>query len=1608
MSATEKTISALVSSQVPDFIRADHPKFQRFVELYYQWLENNSATGISNTAGNTIYHAMNLDKYRDIDDTPDEFLRYFKDELLPYFPENPTLDIKKILKGAREYYSKKGSEESLKWLFKVLYNVDIEVNYPKEQILITSDGKWKKPRAFRITVGESNKNLDVNLLEKRKVIGTESGATCYIESANRSIDETNGREVIEIYISNITKYFNNGEFIEVIYEDQFGVEQVFKEKIIGTLSNIRVDSNIRTDPRQRRRGLLYNVGDPVVITGGLADSAEADDARAFVGNVTRGSIEAVNPTFSGYGYREYHNTQVVVLRTIGVDDDEANSSTDLRVLALNTSACTANSQRNFLEQIKYDKTVIDFSACTSLASSNFQAMTPKNYNVLLNVTEEDYTDYFDNFEEVYWSNTSTTNQFDSIFVGKIATPNGQTAISGLVNVYSTNGTVWGSNTLFSFELKAGQTLRVEAEDRTISSITNNEHLIVDSAYSSTLTDKVARRVGVFADWVGPDATDELLIYEVQNTAPLTILTSESGNLVAVNSGKTWAVNSITDDSVDANIDSMLIQALDFEIANTGGITAITVINGGFGFRTEPSIEISTHYDTDLSEDYNYNTQKALKLQHWQTFKDLGFIAHVRILSGGTGYSVGDGLVFTGRGYAANGYVQTITANGAISSIILDNRGEGYLTRPEIYVNRSSVSFDTLDGTALVNNESNVVTGTSTSFLNQLTTLNIIKINDEVRRVTEVVNNTILVVNSAFTANATGESIYRQNGTEAVLVGYLVGDGFEETIDTSAIGRVQDIRLLYRGFDYVSTPIVSLKVVDTVVFPIPEEQEVYEQEYLYQGESFQSSTFRANVKSYNRTTNLLRLYNYSGVIDTTQSFRTANSVIININNTARVPVPVRGIPVGTSTFYPPSVADLPNPMYYGNGRAKANAQFANGLIEFNGFYINTDGFPSADKVLQDDKLYHNFSYVIQADKDLIEYETTIKNITHPAGTVLAAKRIAETTDDVSPRVTSNADLFLSKYDSSRVIISDSRSNVVTGYGTDFTNSIGANTTVNVGDLFIIRYSQPFSENTIGNNTTVRDQTKLITLINSNTELEVEGNFILVGQGKANSNILYTDITGSVNTNPTVSGTVNINSRLTGTVNVNDRIVGTANILTTNVVIGNNTSFLQNVVPNSIITINNQTKQIVSITNNQHLVVNSAFRYAGNDEVVYLSNTVVIGTGTTFLSDLSVGDIVTINSETRSVVSVDSNFRFDVNTAFLRHANTQSVFPRSNIIIGAGTNFDPQLNVGDLITVNNEVRKVTLVTDDETVEVNSVFINAATGVPLYKENNVIIGTGTSFTTELVANDIVKVNNQIREVISITDNSTLTVNSPFTYFGELNSISKLENTVLTIRGNTNAISEIVVPGDNVSFNIAASNVYKQKSGTVEVVTTGPAVVGTSTDFDNEFDVGDYIKVNGTTRQIINISDATHMNVNSAFDANLSGNLIYRRETAQNANVISVSGNTISLNIALEANTENLVWLTVPNYSLPKTLDGTVNISGGGLTVTGNTTSPNVTFFVGNVAVGMQINVNNEVRIVASVTDNNTLEVTAAFNNDAEDKYLHTTQSYDYKIITLTKDLG
>ena len=77
--------------------------------------------------------------------------------------------------------------------------------------------------------------------------------------------------------------------------------------------------------------------------------------------------------------------------------------------------------------------------------------------------------------------------------------------------------------------------------------------------------------------------------------------------------------------------------------------------------------------------------------------------------------------------------------------------------------------------------------------------------------------------------------------------------------------------------------------------------------------------------------------------------------------------------------------------YGNGLARANAEFLNGVINYNGYYLNTDGFLSADKVLQDSRKYHNFSYVVLTEQSLQKYKTMLFDILHPAGTKLFGKK-----------------------------------------------------------------------------------------------------------------------------------------------------------------------------------------------------------------------------------------------------------------------------------------------------------------------------------------------------------------------------------------------------------------------------------------------------------------------------------------------------------------------------------------------------------------------------------------------------------------------------------------
>ena len=87
--------SVLVASQLPQFVRDDHPQFVTFLEKYYEFLEQD---------GNQSYVTKNLTKYLDIDNISEDiiedglydsaredrnyhaFLTKFHDNFLKFFP----------------------------------------------------------------------------------------------------------------------------------------------------------------------------------------------------------------------------------------------------------------------------------------------------------------------------------------------------------------------------------------------------------------------------------------------------------------------------------------------------------------------------------------------------------------------------------------------------------------------------------------------------------------------------------------------------------------------------------------------------------------------------------------------------------------------------------------------------------------------------------------------------------------------------------------------------------------------------------------------------------------------------------------------------------------------------------------------------------------------------------------------------------------------------------------------------------------------------------------------------------------------------------------------------------------------------------------------------------------------------------------------------------------------------------------------------------------------------------------------------------------------------------------------------------------------------------
>jgi hypothetical protein len=336
---TDNKVSLLINKQVPEFVREEYPVFISFLEAYYEFLENKQGT----QKNDLTTKSKELKYISDVDNSIEEFEQQFLNSYATFLPKETTIDKALLIKNVLPLYLSKGSEKSFKLLFRMLFGGELEISYPKNNVLRASDGKWEVENAVKVsteiysnytgngtnktfyilaklglsevsvyvngvlqTTGygirkESQKlvfntapangavikvgyaeTLDKAIFANRRITGVKSGATATVEKVSKNI--VNNKTVLELYVSPKTLL---GEF--TIGED-------VTTNVIGPDNNL-INVSFTTISSLLRINIIdggssYNVGDPVIVSTDVSTTpATAIVSKTFKGTITKVAID---------------------------------------------------------------------------------------------------------------------------------------------------------------------------------------------------------------------------------------------------------------------------------------------------------------------------------------------------------------------------------------------------------------------------------------------------------------------------------------------------------------------------------------------------------------------------------------------------------------------------------------------------------------------------------------------------------------------------------------------------------------------------------------------------------------------------------------------------------------------------------------------------------------------------------------------------------------------------------------------------------------------------------------------------------------------------------------------------------------------------------------------------------------------------------------------------------------------------------------------------------------------------------------------------------------------------------------------------------------------
>jgi hypothetical protein len=933
--SNQKT-SLLVPSQLPAFIRDDdnYQNFVLFLQAYYEWMEKQDGV---------LDISKNLLNYKDIDELSaantaaqgtdpvvNEFINYFYNDFLSYFPTDILADKTKVIKLARQLYQSKGTPASYQFLFRILYNTDVDFFNTGDAVLIPSSGKWYVAKSVVIGHVPTEQIPNWYNLQGLKLFCGTSKTVAVIENTSTT---TTGK--IEVFISNIERLFQSGEVVYVLNaQNQYVLDSnqnPILGQIVGQINQIKINPNYR--------GQNYLSGDPITIYGGL-NSNTGHGATATVGQTTTGALQRIDVTSGGFGYT---NNETTIIITGGAGGANAH------VGQLDT---TASSIAN-VTLIATD--YIGQKASLQIGSPNY------NFPSTLYATVNTKSIYA-NSEVVFQGTSLASNTFRGTVV-RFDSPNNvlylQSTTGSPANTFLVTGNSSGTfRTLNSYSIQGANTvLFLSNGEYSVGEIVYQGNYNTPSFYGTVATNDTSNNILTLSNIYGPIPT-------------------VSANLTGITSGVTRKLISYYNTS---NANTKLVNALTFTSFTTYPIASVLVDFAGGGIVGTPTVTAHSYYESQ-------DGTEAIDLAN------LGILSPIQIINGGQNYSVNDKIIIAnGSGYGANAIITTVSNTGAITGVTYSSTGNypiggmGYNKGlPSVAVTSSTGSNAVLTITSTL--------GTGAAFdpiTNRVGTITTINISDpgedyiSAPNVSFKVQDMVVTGVSVNNLPTKGDLIYQKSSN----VTATISTSQSTPSNYITINNTANVFTLFANNSYisgnnipsgsyvvgtdVSNNSIILSTNTTSTMTAGDIVNITNPSY----QAIVDSLFLNPLVAYNnplQSLHVLRVYNYNS----------------NPNYNLPLKIDSKNLTLTLSNQYPSFNAATrfaQNGYYinYGDGTAQGTASFLNGLVYSSGQYLDSTGQPSGFSVLQSPD-YNNFTYQITLEKEIAKYRDILLNLLHPAG------------------------------------------------------------------------------------------------------------------------------------------------------------------------------------------------------------------------------------------------------------------------------------------------------------------------------------------------------------------------------------------------------------------------------------------------------------------------------------------------------------------------------------------------------------------------------------------------------------------------------------------------